>query len=154
MNTSAPQLVWPSLLELPPADVLIVYLDLNHWIGLAQTLAGHPKGAGHGNVLQACRAARSAGKALFVLSGTIYAEVQKIKDPMQEMASDPPVMAGRSHSWTRFMSTTTVKLLRLRCQGQRGANIPVTPNSEVCSSVLVEPGWLPQHSKADLLSSR
>ena len=34
-------------------------------------------------MLQACRAARSAGKALFVLSSTIYAEVQKIKDPMQ-----------------------------------------------------------------------
>ena len=83
MNTPAPQLIWPPLLELPPADMLIVYLDLNHWIGLAQALAGHPKGAAHGDVLQACRAARSAGKVLFVLSGTIYAEVQKIKDPMQ-----------------------------------------------------------------------
>ena len=83
MKPPAPQLIWPPLLELPPADMLIVYLDLNHWIGLAQALAGHPKGAAHGDVLQACRAARSAGKALFVLSATIYAEVQKIKDPMQ-----------------------------------------------------------------------
>jgi hypothetical protein len=83
MDTPAPQLIWPSLLELPPADVLIVYLDLNHWIGLAQVFAGHPKGTAHSDVLQACRTARSAGKALFVLSGTIYAEVQKIKDPMQ-----------------------------------------------------------------------
>ena len=83
MDTAAPQLIWPPLLELPPAGTLIVYLDLNHWIGLAQALAGHPKGAAHGDVLQACRAARSGGKALFVLSGTIYAEVQKIKDPMQ-----------------------------------------------------------------------
>jgi hypothetical protein len=83
MNTLAAPLVWPPLLELPPADMLIVYLDLNHWIGLSQALAGHPKGAAHDDVLQACRAARSAGKALFVLSSTIYAEVQKIKHPMQ-----------------------------------------------------------------------
>ena len=83
MDNIAPPLVWPPLLELPPADKLVVYLDLNHWIGLSQALAGHPKGAANGTVLEACRAARSAGKALFVLSGTIYAEVQKIRDPMQ-----------------------------------------------------------------------
>src|SRR5580704_4602709 len=83
MNDTAPPLVWPSLLELPPANELVVYLDLNHWIGLSQALAGHPKGTAHGDVLEACRRARSAGKAMFVLSGTIYAEVQKIKDPMQ-----------------------------------------------------------------------
>ena len=76
-------LVWPSLLELPSADQLLVYLDLNHWIGLSQALAGHPKGTAHGDILDACRTARSTGKALFVLSGTIYAETQKIKDPMQ-----------------------------------------------------------------------
>jgi hypothetical protein len=83
MDDTAPPLVWPLLPELPPGDKLVVYLDLNHWIGFSQALAGHPKGAAHGDVLEACRAARSAGKALFVLSGTIYAEVQKIKDPMQ-----------------------------------------------------------------------
>ena len=83
MDNSAPPLVWPPLLELPPADKLVVYLDLNHWIGLSQALAGHPKGAAHGDVLEACRAAHSSGRGLFVLSGTIYAEVQKIKDPMQ-----------------------------------------------------------------------
>lgn len=83
MNDPAPPLIWPSLLELPPADKLVVYFDLNHWIGLSQAFAGHPKGAVHGDVLQACRAARSAGKAMFVLSATIYAEVQKIKDPRQ-----------------------------------------------------------------------
>ncbi len=83
MNDTAPPLVWPSLLELPPANELVVYLDLNHWIGLSQALAGHPKGTAHCDVLEACRRARSAGKAMFVLSKTIYAEVQKIKDPMQ-----------------------------------------------------------------------
>lgn len=82
MNPTAPPLIWPPLLDLPPEDKLIVYLDLNHWIGLSQASAGHPKGGAHSDVLEACRAAHSAGTALFVLSGTIYAEVQ-IKDPMQ-----------------------------------------------------------------------
>ena len=46
MNTySRLLLVWPPLLELPTASMLIVYLDLNHWIGLSQALAGHPKGS-------------------------------------------------------------------------------------------------------------
>jgi hypothetical protein len=83
MPNSAPSLIWPSLLVLPPADKLIVYLDLNHWISLSKALAGHPQGALHVDVLEACRAARSVGKALFVLSGTVYVEVQKIKDPKQ-----------------------------------------------------------------------
>jgi len=33
-----PPLIWPALLELPAAGQLIVYLDLNHWIGLSQAL--------------------------------------------------------------------------------------------------------------------
>jgi hypothetical protein len=83
MKTIPPSLVWPRLLELPPDNVLIVYLDLNHWIGLAQASVGHAKGSSVAEALVACRNARSAGTALFVLSGTIYAEMQKIKDPAQ-----------------------------------------------------------------------
>jgi len=83
MYDTAPSLVWPRLLELPPAEQLVVYLDLNHWIGLSQALMRHRQGAKHGAVLDACRSARSDGNAVFVLSGTIYAEVQKIKDPEQ-----------------------------------------------------------------------
>ncbi|WP_158819905.1 hypothetical protein [Granulicella sp. S156] len=83
MYNVAPPLIWPLLLELPPADRLIVYLDLNHWIGLSKALAGHPQGAMHRDVLEACRHARSTRRALFVLSGTVYAEAQNIKDPRQ-----------------------------------------------------------------------
>lgn len=64
MHNVAPPLIWPLLLELPPADGLIVYLDLNHWIGLSKALAGHPQGAMHGDVLEACRHARSTRRAL------------------------------------------------------------------------------------------
>jgi hypothetical protein len=81
MKTTLPSLVWPRLLELPPDNINIVYLDLNHWIGLAQASIGHAKGSSFVSTLEACRAARSAGTALFVLSGTIYAEMLKIKEP-------------------------------------------------------------------------
>jgi hypothetical protein len=68
---------------LPPDTVKVVYLDLNHWISLSQAAAGHPKGSVFTKVLDACRAERSAGTALFVLSSTHYMELLKIKDPAQ-----------------------------------------------------------------------
>jgi len=80
-----PQFIWPRLLEPPPADVLLVYLDLNHWIGLAKASVGHCEGLALVGTLEACRTARSAGTAMFVLSGTIYAEMLKIKDPAQRL---------------------------------------------------------------------
>jgi hypothetical protein len=83
MKAIPPSLVWPRFLQLPPDNVLVVYLDLNHWIGLAQASVGHAKGSSVAEALVACRNARSAGTAVFVLSGTIYAEMQKIKDPAQ-----------------------------------------------------------------------
>ena len=86
METNSHSLIWPSLLELPPDDIVVVYLDLNHWIGLSQASVGHSKGSSFIEVLEACRNARSAGTAVFVLSGTIYAEVQKIKKPAQRQA--------------------------------------------------------------------
>lgn len=85
MKPPPPPLVWPTLLEFPPPNALLVYLDLNHWIGLAQACVGHRKGDIHHEALEACHAARSAGTATFVLSATIYAEMQKIKDPMQRL---------------------------------------------------------------------
>ncbi len=83
MPDSAIPLILPPLLELPPADKLLVYLDLNHWIGLSQALVGHRQGASHIATLEACRAARASGRVIFVLSGTAYIEVQRIKHPDQ-----------------------------------------------------------------------
>lgn len=85
MNKLQPAFVWPSLLEPPPDDVLLVYLDMNHWIGLAKASIGHPQGEFLQGALEACRVARSQGIAVFVLSGTIYAEMLKIKDPAQRL---------------------------------------------------------------------
>jgi hypothetical protein len=74
MRDEPPALVWPRLLELPSNNVNIVYLDLNHWISLAQASAGHSKGSPFVKTLEACRAARSVGAALFVLSSAHYVE--------------------------------------------------------------------------------
>jgi hypothetical protein len=63
--------------------VNVVYLDLNHWIYLAQAFVGHSKGSAFTKALEACRAARAAGTAVFVLSGSHYHEMLKIKDPAQ-----------------------------------------------------------------------
>jgi hypothetical protein len=83
MRDEPPTHVWPRLLELPSDDVNVVYLDLNHWISLAQASVGHSKGSPFVETLKACRAARSAGTVVFVLSGTHYVEMLKIKDPAQ-----------------------------------------------------------------------
>lgn len=86
MRDELPPLVWPHLLQLPPDTVTIVYLDLNHWICLAQAFVGHSRGRSFTSVLEVCRAAKSAGTAVFVLSGTHYHEMLKIKDPAQRRA--------------------------------------------------------------------
>jgi hypothetical protein len=81
-----PALVWPRLLELPSEDVTLVYLDLNHWISFAQASTGHPNGIPFVETLKACKVAKSAGAAVFVLSATHYMEMNKIKDPSQRHA--------------------------------------------------------------------
>jgi hypothetical protein len=86
MRDEPPALVWPRLLELPSDNVNVVYLDLNHWISLAQASVGHSKGSSFVRTLEACRAARSAGTAVFVLSAIHYMEMHKIKDPAQRRA--------------------------------------------------------------------
>src|ERR1700728_117571 len=82
----ASALVWPRGLILPSHGVNLVYLDLNHWISLAQASVGHSKGDPFVATLKACRIAKSTGKALFVLSATHYMEVEIIKNPERRSA--------------------------------------------------------------------
>jgi hypothetical protein len=86
MKDKETALIWPRFLQLPRDTVKIVYLDLNHWIYLAQAFVGHPAARSVTSVLDACRAARLAGTAAFVLSSTHYIEMLKIKDPAQRRA--------------------------------------------------------------------
>lgn len=46
--------VWPTHLERPEA-MRLVYLDLNHWIGLAKAAVGHPDGQRYAEPLNVLR---------------------------------------------------------------------------------------------------
>jgi len=63
-----------------------VYLDLNHWIYLAQANSGLSSGTRFLRALDACRNACLSGAARFVLSGSHYLEMVKIRDPAQRRA--------------------------------------------------------------------
>ena len=95
MREKAPELVWPPLLELPSDDVKLVYLDLNHWITFAQASAGHPNGVPFVDTLKACKAAKSAGTAVFVLSATHYlaqhpgSSAQSVRKPVDQSGQRP-----------------------------------------------------------------
>lgn len=87
MTKTAPLLVWPPLTDWPPTQTApLVYLDLNHWIYLAQARAGLSSGAPFVSALDACRSARRSGAARFVLSSSHYMEILKIRDPAQRRA--------------------------------------------------------------------
>ena len=55
---------WPAIFR-PPYEVKLVYLDLNQWIGLAKAATGHKDGARYLQALEAARAAKDAGTAMF-----------------------------------------------------------------------------------------
>jgi hypothetical protein len=68
---------WPAIFR-PAYEVKLVYLDLNQWIGLAKAATGHKDGARYLQALEAARAAKDAGTAMFPLSGTHYMELAGI----------------------------------------------------------------------------
>ena len=43
-NPDEPALVWPPSLKRPLTGRPVVYLDLNHWISLAEAAVGHEQG--------------------------------------------------------------------------------------------------------------
>jgi hypothetical protein len=73
----APPSIWPALRR-PDGDGKLVYLDQKHWVHLAQADTGHPDGTCYAAALQAARAARAAGTALFPLSMVHYSETLKV----------------------------------------------------------------------------
>jgi hypothetical protein len=76
--------IWPGRYLLRPSyDVRVVYLDLNHWIGLAKANVGHPQGADIVEPLKQLRAAKAAGQVVFPLSSTHYMEMAGITQARQ-----------------------------------------------------------------------
>ena len=69
---------WPTTLRGPTRPPKLVYLDLNHWIGLAKALAGHADGEAYREGLEHCMALVEDGQAVFPISDAIYTEVSKI----------------------------------------------------------------------------
>ncbi len=86
MQEAEPELIWPSLLRAPSPLKPLIYLDLNHWIYLAQAKRGHVSGKRVVATLDAARQAKRSGEAVFVLSGSLYVEMAKILDPAQRAA--------------------------------------------------------------------
>lgn len=108
---AAVPLVWPKGLVRPRRPPRLVYLDMNHWIGLAQAATGHAQGAGHLAALDACRAAKAAGIALFPLSGAHYIEMYNITDPRQRR--DLAAVMEELSSFATLASRSTVMVLEV-----------------------------------------
>ena len=72
--------LWPQTLRLPDPSLKTIYLDLNHWIALAQVRAGRSDGSANHEVLEFCRQASEARSAVFPISLSTFMEVLKIKD--------------------------------------------------------------------------
>ena len=106
-----PDLVWPRSLVQRSDRPLLVYLDLNHWIGLAQADSGHRDGLRFQPVLEACREARRSNLALFPLSDAHYVEVTKIKSPQQR--KDLAVVMEELSGFTTLLSKPDVMRLEV-----------------------------------------
>jgi hypothetical protein len=74
--------VWPARLTQPSRPPSLVYLDINHYINLAKVTVGTAP-RGYPELLEACRAARANGRALFPLSSTHCVEISNISSYRQ-----------------------------------------------------------------------
>jgi hypothetical protein len=72
---------WPPSLLATRGDKPLVYLDMNHWIYLAQAATGHPNGERHQEVLHALR--RAAGNVVIPLSSVHYMEMESNRNTAQ-----------------------------------------------------------------------
>ena len=104
--------MWPPALLRPSPPPELVYLDMNHWINLAQAATGHPNGAAHLEALEICKAARASNTALFPLAAAHYFEMAKIKDPRQRR--DVAAVMEELSSFATLLDRTTVMGVELR----------------------------------------
>ncbi len=65
---------WPLSLLTSPAGKPLVYLDMNHWIYLAQAATGHASGRRHRKALDALR--QAAGRVVIPLASVHYMEME------------------------------------------------------------------------------
>jgi hypothetical protein len=125
--------LWPTGLRRDPTPPFLVYLDLNHWIGLADAVADRASGEIYKRVLASCRASKEAGLAAFPLSGTHYMEIAKIVDPSRR-ANLAAVMEELS-GFTTLVSRVVV----MRLEVETALDLLVGPAPSPLSAGLV--GW-------------
>jgi hypothetical protein len=81
-----------------------VYLDLNHWIGLAKASVAHPDGARYGPLLEQIRGAPP--EFVFPLSSVHFMELQGIADPRQR--TDVTTVMEKASGFCTLTSLVTV----------------------------------------------
>lgn len=89
----------------------MIYLDLNHWISLAQAATGHRDGIRFLPVLEACRQIRRHRRGIFPLSNSHYVEISKIKDPRQRQ--DLATVMEELSGFSALISPTVLKKIEL-----------------------------------------
>jgi hypothetical protein len=102
---------WPQLLERPTAGSTLVYLDLNHWIYLAQANTGHRRGETHRVLLDVARAMRADGSIVFPLSAQHYAEMSLIRDPRRR--ADVAAVMKELSDFSTLLSRVSVMQLEI-----------------------------------------
>jgi hypothetical protein len=94
----------------PDANTTSVYLDINHWIGLAKAAAGHRDGARFAPTLERLQGDVAAGRIVVPLSSASYHEVSNITS-VRQRADVASVMAPIS----QFV-TLAARKSRMRCE--------------------------------------
>lgn len=85
-DTKSYNVIWPKALVLPERPPRLLYLDLNHWIGLSKAAMSHPDGARYESLLAALDTATNDRHIRIVLSSSLYWEISKNNDPRQRRA--------------------------------------------------------------------
>lgn len=77
------QFAWPPSLVKSKGGRLLVYLDMNHWIYLAQAATGHTNGARYQKALDALR--QAAGRVVIPLASVHYMEMEGNRDTTRRL---------------------------------------------------------------------
>lgn len=104
-------LIWPAGLAIPARPPRLLYLDLNHWIGLAQARQGRPHGARYRTLLDACHRAVDDGRIRIVLGSELAEEISAIADPRQR--NDLAAVVGELTSFEYLTGLPEIMRLEL-----------------------------------------
>jgi hypothetical protein len=108
--------VWSPLLGRAPVGPTVLYLDLNHWIGLAKAATRHREAGRYVDLLDLARRRKADGSVRFVLSGQHYMEMSLIRDPrqrrhlatvMEELSGFDPLLVGQSSCGSNLRRRST-----------------------------------------------